>query len=454
MSGPSNKRRCVELSYDRSCKKVRSASGSPAPTEDSPCFPLSLLRLEAVYTELNRALCHALATSPVSPDPNTGTVLNILDHMSLERHYLSCLRIDDLRRLCWICEWDTEDPSLEATASVEEVDNDDPFLPIPNDWIRGAMGITISPTTHRLENGKRLPAYGVGIRVRTLCRREEVKKKVLVGMTAVAQWVAASENRREAFHAKLRKWMEFHASVTPFPAVPLARLPRLASTHGPTSFAQRLLSSSPSAVTMVESCSIASLGLTPDRQRVSGASRSGGTPSTPRREALYSRLRQRSVSVSPTKTVIDGRGCQGVQVSSDQPAKSRRAKLRRRVLLSRLERVAEVVWMTFSTASTGSALSNTNHTRRALPLSVVATAVHKSSSAPISATEVLDSLTMLADLCPWFLKHLEIGAEKWLEMPGRSGDASQAPAEPKGAHEHGLRRARGIIRRNLLDVDF
>ncbi|KAK7016520.1 CDT1-C domain-containing protein [Favolaschia claudopus] len=421
MSGPSNKRRCVELSYDRSCKKVRSASGSPAPTEDSPCFPLSLLRLEAVYTELNRALCHALATSPVSPDPNTGTVLNILDHMSLERHYLSCLRIDDLRRLCWICEWDTEDPSLEATASVEEVDNDDPFLPIPNDWIRGAMGITISPTTHRLENGKRLPAYGVGIRVRTLCRREEVKKKVLVGMTAVAQWVAASENRREAFHAN---------------------------------FAQRLLSSSPSAVTMVESCSIASLGLTPDRQRVSGASRSGGTPSTPRREALYSRLRQRSVSVSPTKTVIDGRGCQGVQVSSDQPAKARRAKLRRRVLLSRLERVAEVVWMTFSTASTGSALSNTNHTRRALPLSVVATAVHKSSSAPISATEVLDSLTMLADLCPWFLKHLEIGAEKWLEMPGRSGDASQAPGEPKGAHEHGLRRARGIIRRNLLDVDF
>ncbi|KAK6997151.1 hypothetical protein R3P38DRAFT_3064978 [Favolaschia claudopus] len=352
MSGPSNKRRCVELSYDRSCKKARSASGSPAPTEDSPCFPLSLLRLEAVYTELNRALCHALATSPVSPDPNTGTVLNILDHMSLERHYLSY-------------------PSLEATASVEEVDNDDPFLPIPNDWIRGPMGIAISPTTHRLESGKRLPAYGVGIRVRTSCRMEEVKKKVLVGMTAVAQWVAASENRREAFHAKLRKWMEFHASVTPFPAVPLARLPRLASTHGPTGFAQRLLSSSPSAVTMVEPCSIASLGLTPDRQRVSGASRSGGTPSTPRREALYSRLRQRSVSVSPTKTVIDGRGCKDVQVSSDQPAKAGRAKLRRQVLLSRLERVAEVVWMTFSTASTKSALSNTNHTRRALPLSVV-----------------------------------------------------------------------------------
>ncbi|KAK6981350.1 hypothetical protein R3P38DRAFT_2578610, partial [Favolaschia claudopus] len=175
-----------------------------------------------------------------------------------------------------------------------------------------------------------------------------------------------------------------------------------------------------------------------------------------RREALYSRLQQRSVSVSPTKTVIYGRGCNGVQVSSNQPAKGGRAELRRRALLSRLERVAEVVWMfvTFSTASTGSALSNTNHTRRALPLPVVATAVHKSSSAPISATEVLDSLTMLADLCPWFLKHLEVGAEKWLEMPGRSGDASQTPAEPKGAHEHGLRRARGIIRRKVLDVDF
>ncbi|KAK7001149.1 hypothetical protein R3P38DRAFT_3284451 [Favolaschia claudopus] len=319
-----------------SAQPVKHSSGSPAPTEDSPCFPLSLLRLEAVYTELNRALCHALATSPVSPDPNTGTVLNILDHMSLERHYLSCLRIDDFGGFVGY---------VKATASVEEVDNDDPFLPIPNDWIRGPMGITISPTTHRLENGKRLPAYGVGIRVRTSCRMEEVKKKVLVGMTAVAQWVAASENRREAFHAKLRKWMEFHASVTPFPAVPLARLPRLASTHGPTGFAQRLLSSSPSAVTMVEPCSIASLGLTPDRQRVSGASRSGGTPSTPRREALYSRLRQRSVSVSPTKTVIDGRGCKDVQVSSDQPAKAGRAKLRRRVLLSRLERVAEVVWM-------------------------------------------------------------------------------------------------------------
>ncbi|KAK6972256.1 hypothetical protein R3P38DRAFT_2812393 [Favolaschia claudopus] len=184
---------------------------------------------------------------------------------------------------------------------------------------RGAMGITISPTAHRLENGKRLPAYGVRIRV-------DVKRKVLVGMTAVAQWVAASENG----------W------------------------------------------------------------RVSVASRSGGTPSIPRREALYSRLQQRSVSVSPTKTVIYGRGCNGVQVSSNQPAKGGRAELRRRALLSRLERVAEVVWMF----------------------------------------------------------HLEVGAEKWLEMPGRSGDASQTPAEPKGAHEHGLRRARGIIRRKVLDVGF
>jgi hypothetical protein len=118
--------------------------------------------------------------------------------------------------------------------------------------------------------------------------------------------------------------------------------------------------------------------------------------------------------------------------------------------------------------------------RRALPTSEVATAIVKSSPVPISSAEANESLVILAELCPFFLKQLNIAGRGWLEMPASSatatsvvvGGAKQSLATPpspgslkkknKTAEElvtrsprrvkreaGGLREVREIIRREL-----
>jgi hypothetical protein len=66
-----------------------------------------------------------------------------------------------------------------------------------------------------------------------------------------------------------------------------------------------------------------------------------------------------------------------------------------------------------------------------LPTFEVAQAVIKSSNVPISLAEANDSLDMLADLCPFFLKKLEIAKEEWLEMPTQSSAADDAESSPR-----------------------
>lgn len=67
------------------------------------------------------------------------------------------------------------------------------------------------------------------------------------------------------------------------------------------------------------------------------------TPSSTRRQALYERIRQRSLSKSPTKTSnlerYDGSMTPNVMMKITQEA------LRRRCILARLAEVAESVWM-------------------------------------------------------------------------------------------------------------
>ena len=112
--------------------------------------------------------------------------------------------------------------------------------------------------------------------------------------------------------------------------------------------------------------------------------------------------------------------------------------------------------------------------RRALPTSEVVTAVVKSSPVPISSAEATQSLAILTELCPFFLKPLDIGGADWLEMPGavaatetadvRGANASpSSPGRKKDSSEllvtrspkwvkreaGGLREVREIIRREL-----
>ena len=62
--------------------------------------------------------------------------------------------------------------------------------------------------------------------------------------------------------------------------------------------------------------------------------------------------------------------------------------------------------------------------RRAMPASEVAAAVVKSSPVPLSLAEAHESLRMLVQLCPFFIRTMDVSGEEWLEIP--------VAAEPEG----------------------
>ncbi|CAK5275710.1 unnamed protein product [Mycena citricolor] len=444
-------------------------------------LPSHLSRLAAIHTALQHALSHALATCAVSPTSDTGVVRNVLNHISLSTYtgFPTQFDTDDLRRLCWIWEWDGQ--TLPGLTPSED---DNPFLedkPVPKDWTRGAMGVVLSPATHHSRaDGKRVPAYGVGIEVEM-----DIDKDMTAGMAAVARWTGAAGARREAFQKKLEAWAQLHADLDKVPSIPIADLPRLAAAKT-TSLTRTLVALSPKSPTSMSSpFKVPALPTSPSRSPVKSKpanpipfplaqkspSKSSvlfpqtprtnrsllvstpGTPTTPatevqsnpatpvhqrgptastapqtgsssRRDALYERLRQRSLTSSPTKAPSSD--IKGGKLSRDQMLKLGQDELRRRCLLGRLDKIAEGVWMLFTTPATGSGTSPMARKRRALPMAEVIAATIKSSPVPLSSAEAFDSLTMLVRLCPFFLKRFSVGAEQWLEMP----PPSVAPTEP------------------------
>jgi hypothetical protein len=68
--------------------------------------------------------------------------------------------------------------------------------------------------------------------------------------------------------------------------------------------------------------------------------------------------------------------------------------------------------------SSSSSLTTPPRTRRkAIPLAEVADVIVKSSKTPISLAEAETSLSMITDLCPFFLTSKTVGRQEWLEMP-------------------------------------
>ncbi|KAJ7938975.1 hypothetical protein B0H13DRAFT_1851147 [Mycena leptocephala] len=176
------------------------------------------------------------------------------------------------------------------------------------------------------------------------------------------------------------------------------------------------------------------------------------TPSS-RREALYERLRQRSLSASPTKAASSD--VKGGKLTRDQLLKMGQDELRRSCFWA-----ASVVsqkafgCQIFSTPVLGSTASSSVRKRRTLHMSEVIPAIVKSSPVPISSAEAVDSLT--------------IGGEEWIEMPALSaGVAESSPSKnpavlidsatalvsrsPRRVKRDtgGLREVREIIRREL-----
>ena len=158
----------------------------------------------------------------MSPSSETGIIPNVLNNLSLGTYagLTTKFDIDDLRRLCWLWEWDGKTlPSTGPKSDASDAkgkskstgdDDDNPFLdekPVPppaKDWTRGAMGFIISQTSHCSNPaGPRLPAYGIGIEVEI-----DIDKDMGGGMAAVARWTAAAEDRRKEFRQKLETWAE------------------------------------------------------------------------------------------------------------------------------------------------------------------------------------------------------------------------------------------------------
>lgn len=69
------------------------------------------------------------------------------------------------------------------------------------------------------------------------------------------------------------------------------------------------------------------------------------TPTSSRRQALYERIRQKSLTSSPVKTPSKSKDIPGGKMSRDQLIKLSQEEMRHRVLLGRLEGIAESVWM-------------------------------------------------------------------------------------------------------------
>lgn len=141
----------------------------------------------------------------------------------------------------------------------------------------------------------------------------------------------------------------------------------------------------------------------------------------------------------------------------------------------------DAVFRLFSTPVGGSSSTPTARKRRALPTAEVVNAVVKSSPVPVSTAEANESLSMLAKLCPFFIRELDVAGKEWLEMPAANPTAALADVEStpskkklppspgpavKGKHESaeelvtrsprrvkretgGLREVREIIRREL-----
>ncbi|ESK97565.1 hypothetical protein Moror_17565 [Moniliophthora roreri MCA 2997] len=549
---PRKKKRCPPTDPDQNTltpKKMRIAPPTPPPSsrkgavEPDITLPSHLTRLESIQTALQQSLSHALATCAVSPSSDTGIVRNVLNHISLTTYtgLPTQFTTDDLRRLCWLWEWDGKS-KVDGDKAEEEDEN--PFLDAPppqtKDWTRGSMGFVISSATHFSKGeGRRVPAYGIGIEVEM-----NIDKEMGGGMAAVARWTAAAETRRREFHVKLLSWVKLHEKSSVIPSIPLADLPKLSVPAKTSSLTKIFASVSPKAVSSSRSTTDvlqtpsspsrsprklppairdefampapitpSSRLSSPNKRRIITSSPSKNTvlfpttpsshsnkadellmsttrtpvssnasvdntprgrqpipqtPTTSRREALYERIRQRSLSASPSKRATD---IHGNKLSQDQLLKHSQDEMRRKCLLGRLGGVAESVWMLFSASTSGSTATPSTRKRRALPKADVASAIVKSSPVPISIAEANESLDMLTKLCPFFLKPLSITGESWLEMPSSlnvdlKSPSNAAPSSPGGKVDSaqelltrspkrvkkeagGLREVREIIRREL-----
>ncbi|CAK9780407.1 hypothetical protein CC85DRAFT_283529 [Cutaneotrichosporon oleaginosum] len=372
---------------------------------------------------------------------------------------------EELARLAWLWTWDGE--SLPA-----DTEDDNPFLVRPA--VESVSGLSYLITvTRTLEAGRRVHTHGIGIELEI--QAGETRQLLLGGapgglgnrgqgggMRLMGRWNAGADLRQDEVRRRLERWVELNGGeVTPLetahlptpttrtsgrsaiPPIPLLPLPKFPSV--------------PSAGNLFSSPAMSEMGLTSSPKKPTLLSDpfeikekpAAGTPEE-RKKALFARIKARS---RPTFSESLASSSGVIHRRSDQE------ELKRRATLSRLEGVAEGVWMMFSAPPPGSGSGTPRARRRALPFSEVAETVVQSSKTPISIAEAETSLQMLVDLCPFFVTSKRVGRHDWLELraeppsspgsvlssPGIAGPASPGRVRRTG----GLREVRERIRREL-----
>lgn len=275
----------ARLSHATPAKATHATPGVPPSSSKSKNtdLPEELKQIISIHTALEQAMSAALATAQISPDPDTGRVPSVINHLSFQERGLGVrMSVEDLQKLCWLWEWDgetipkgiashsattsssskkkrqsesaldddsdtegevmTEDPQSNPflTKPPKEDRDNNPFLPSSNtsnevskEWMRGGFGFCINPTTHvtRLDKSsptKRVPAYGIGIEVEW--SQEDVAGRRVGGMSAVARWTGAANRRKHELRERLETWMTITSKLngSKYVPVPLADLPPLA----------------------------------------------------------------------------------------------------------------------------------------------------------------------------------------------------------------------------------
>ncbi|KAF8293630.1 hypothetical protein DL93DRAFT_2091901, partial [Clavulina sp. PMI_390] len=427
--------------------------------------------------------------SSSSSEPASSYMPNVINHLGLlETVVTRQFSVDDLSRLVWLWEWDGEELPDKASSSLPSVESN-PFLDTPKDWIRGGMGIIVSSTTHSSRaQPKRTPAYGIGIEVQKLKKGMKSVAQWTAAAESRRQEVTSRLECWVALHTKARvKERETSRASSPTPSpipnLPFSALPKLPTasltTTRTSALARTLLDASPhkspfrsrppegglppirsstsfplspassisSRASMsrtpspIKSSSLANSLVSPVkgldapfdlRQRPSTPENSRQTPvpqtpTTARRAALRERLMQKSQN-TPTKgglqvTSKNADGDEVVHMLAQEDVK-------RRLLLGRLPDVAQAVWMLFTTSPQSPSSNPTPPTRRrrAIPIEEVVQVIVKSARSPINSVEATDSLRMLTELCPDFIKSLLIDGSEWLQMASSTGPTPPSPS--------------------------
>nr|ODN95510.1 hypothetical protein L204_04050 [Cryptococcus depauperatus CBS 7855] len=460
-------------------------------------LPPHLESLLSIHRAFNLALSLHIATHhPVLP-PHSSTVTsiklpNLTNYLAIketvERTCGKRFGSQELGRLAWIWSWDGKDLPDERAISEKNkkamLDEDNPFV-APSSPAIGygeISGLNYLVTSTRCLDpftGRRVYTHGIGI---DLDLRKGETRQILPnsdgglgnrgqggGTGAIGRWNANGEIREEIFRERLERWIELHGGyelpqstalptpttsensqrsvIPPIPVLPLPHLP--SSSSLPAANLMKAFTSPSSTLTPKKThlppstSTLKTVGLDDPFEIAQGPEKGLELPKgkvvrngsvEERRKAMMDRIKARS-RVNKGATLgssVGGLKRPGVDFAAMSTA-GQQEELRRRSTLSRLENVAEGVWMMFSSPYLiPSTLPNAPRGRRkAIPISEVADVIVKSSKTPISTAEAQSSLQMLTELCPFFLTTKTIGRQEWLEMPSTA--LSVAPPSPNNS---------------------